>query len=80
MPPVAGAARVPYRRFLPLTVASGLLWGCGSALLGYYAALEAARSLLWFGIGAAVLLAVILVAGLRSRRRRGGSGRARRAA
>jgi membrane-associated protein len=37
MPAVAGVARMPYRRFFPWDAAAGLLWGVGSALLGYFA-------------------------------------------
>jgi membrane-associated protein len=80
MPPVAGAARVGFRRFLALSAASGILWGCGSVLLGYFAASQAARSLLWAGIGAAVLLGAILGVGVLSRRRKSRSSRDRRAA
>jgi membrane-associated protein len=37
VPPAAGAAHFPYRRFLPWSIAAGLLWGSASALLGYFA-------------------------------------------
>ncbi len=37
IPPAAGVARMPYRRFLPWSVAAGILWGTGSTLLGYFA-------------------------------------------
>ncbi len=35
-PPVAGAAEMPYGRYLAYDVAGGLLWGGGMVLGGYY--------------------------------------------
>src|SRR5215471_7173592 len=37
VPAAAGVARMPYKRFLLWNVAAGVLWGTGSALLGYVA-------------------------------------------
>jgi membrane-associated protein len=78
VPAAAGVARLPYRRFLPWNVAAGVLWGTGSALLGYFAGRNyealARKASLW-SIGlcvvvAAVIGVVILRRRLRARRRR----------
>jgi membrane-associated protein len=37
MPGLAGAARMPYRKFLPWNAAGGLVWGVGYTLVGYLA-------------------------------------------
>lgn len=37
MPALAGAARMPYLRFLAYNAPGGILWGVGSVLLGYLA-------------------------------------------
>ena len=37
MPGMAGAARMPYRRFLVFNAAGGLVWALGFTLLGYFA-------------------------------------------
>ena len=39
-PILAGAARMPYRRFLPANVVGAVVWGPGLLLLGYYAATD----------------------------------------
>ena len=49
IPPAAGAARLPYRRFLPRNAAAGILWGTGSALLGYFGAVGLEDAGLWGG-------------------------------
>ncbi len=36
-PVVAGAAKMPYRKFLPYNVAGGVLWVAGVTLFGYFA-------------------------------------------
>ncbi|HEX9148023.1 MAG TPA: DedA family protein [Thermoanaerobaculia bacterium] len=38
IPAAAGAARVPLARFAPWCIAAGVIWGGGSALLGYFLA------------------------------------------
>jgi membrane-associated protein len=38
VPPIAGAAKMNYYRFLSANVLGALLWGVGIALAGYYAA------------------------------------------
>jgi undecaprenyl-diphosphatase len=57
MPPVAGAARLPYRKFLPWSVAAGILWGSGSVFVGYLFARNAEKILHW-----SLLIVVILIA------------------
>jgi membrane-associated protein len=62
MPAAAGAATIRYRSFLLWSAPAGILWGTGSALLGYYAARNSEVVLQWT---TAVTLALIagLVAG-----------------
>lgn len=38
MPGLAGASRMPYRRFLVFNVIGGVIWGTACVLLGYFAA------------------------------------------
>ena len=77
MPPVAGAVRLPYRKFLPWSVAAGLLWGSGSVLVGYFFARNAAK-ILHFSIGAVVVFVAIAAAGIFLTMRRRRSRRPRR--
>ncbi len=77
IPAAAGVARMPYRRFLPWNVAGGVLWGTGSALLGYFGGQQFETIVHWTGRVAMLLfLAVVAVlAGIlffvkRGRRRR----------
>jgi len=81
IPAAAGAARLPYRRFLPWNVAAGVLWGVGSVMLGYFAGrnyetLAHRASLLSLALFV-LLLAAALVSFFR-RRKRAGFARARR--
>jgi len=63
VPAAAGVARMPYRRFLPWNVAAGILWGGGSALLGYVAGEKFETVVRWSGwIGLLLLIAVLVVA------------------
>ncbi|WP_295695509.1 DedA family protein [Lapillicoccus sp.] len=66
MPALAGAAGMPYRRFLPWNAAGGLVWGSVFVVLGYvagnsYAAIEAkvGRGLA-IGVAAVVIIAIIV--------------------
>jgi membrane protein DedA with SNARE-associated domain len=64
MPFLAGTSHMRYRRFLAYNAAGGLVWGVGSVLLGYlagnsYAAIEKTA-----GRVAAIVVAVLVVAGL----------------
>jgi membrane-associated protein len=77
VPAAAGVAKMPYRRFLPWNVAGGILWGTGSALLGYLAGENFEAVVRWSGrVGILLLLAVLVVLAAvylflrRSRRRR----------
>jgi membrane-associated protein len=64
MPFLAGTSHMPYRRFLTYNAAGGLAWGIGSVLLGYlagnsYAAIEKTA-----GRAAALVVTMLVVAGL----------------
>lgn len=60
VPAAAGVAKMPYRRFLPWNAAGGILWGTGSALLGYAAGENFETVVRWTGrIGIALFLAVL---------------------
>lgn len=78
IPAAAGVARMPYRRFLPWNVAGGVLWGTGSALLGYFGGQQfetivrwAERAGILLFVAIAAVLAGILFFLKRARRRRG---------
>jgi len=67
IPPAAGVSKMPYRRFLPWNVAAGILWGSGSALLGYFAGenFEAiVHTMGWLGL-ALLALAIAVLTGIR---------------
>jgi membrane-associated protein len=75
MPGLAGAAHLPYRRFLAFNAAGGLIWAIGFTLLGYlvgasYREVESIAG--WAGevILAVVILAVIVLVIRRRRRER----------
>jgi membrane-associated protein len=78
VPAAAGVAKMPYRRFLPWSVAGGVLWGTGSALLGYFAGENFEKIVRWSErAGIFLFIIVTLVAGgiflffkLRRRRRK----------
>ncbi|MGE5718217.1 MAG: DedA family protein [Acidobacteriota bacterium] len=80
VPAAAGVAKMPYRRFFPWSAAGGVLWGTGSALLGYLAASHFERVIKWteragfFLLGAVVLAAggIFLFVKLRRVRRKKG--------
>ena len=81
MPAAAGAARMPYRSFLLWSVPAGILWGAGSALLGYFAGRNLEAILRWAGRSSLLLLLLaVAVAALwlwrrRSARRRRSRGK-----
>ena len=67
IPPAAGVSKMPYKKFFPWNAAAGVLWGAGSALLGYFAGenLEAlAHAMGWLGL-ALVGVAIVVIAGIR---------------
>ena len=64
VPAAAGVSRMPYRRFFPWSVAAGILWGTGSALLGYVTAAHFEKVVKWTERAGLLLLGgVVLVAG-----------------
>ncbi len=71
IPAAAGAVRLPFRRFLPWCMAAGVLWGAGSALLGYFVG-KSYEKLEGFAshFGLAILAVVLLGFGLYAVRRR----------
>lgn len=74
MPALAGSARMPYGRFLVYNATGGIAWGMAVVLAGYFAGESFNRVEHVMGTVAAVVLAVLVVAGLViwqvSRRRR----------
>ena len=84
MPALAGAGRMPYRRFLAYNAAGALGWGAGVTLLGFFAGHSLALVERDLGMAGVVALAAVglglgmwaLVHRVRtSRRRRGDAGR-----
>jgi membrane protein DedA with SNARE-associated domain len=64
MPFLAGSSGMPYRRFLVYNAAGGVVWGVGSVLLGYLAGNSYAAIEKVVGQAAAVVVAVLVIAGL----------------
>ena len=64
IPAAAGASRMPYRRFLPWNVAGGVVWGVGSALLGYFAGENFEAVARWMGRAGLILLAAAILLGV----------------
>lgn len=64
MPFLAGAAHMPYRRFLAYNAAGGLLWGASTVVLGYLAGDSYAAIQKIFGRVAALVAAALVVTGL----------------
>ena len=62
MPAVAGASKMRYRDFALWNSPAGIIWGAGSALLGYYAAVNADAVLKWASVVGIVLLVAAFVA------------------
>jgi membrane-associated protein len=61
MPALAGAAQMPYRRFLAWNAFGGVVWGTGFVLLGYLAGASYHQVEKQVGRGLAIGLAVIVV-------------------
>ena len=83
MPSAAGAAKMPYRRFLPWNLAAVVLWGASSTLVGYWGGRSAETIVHRAGLAATGLLGLVLIAlwalWIRfSRRRRGATARSAR--
>jgi membrane-associated protein len=73
MPAAAGAARLPYRKFVVYDLVGGIVWGVGYCLLGYLAgnAYSVIERRVGTGVAIAVAaLVVILVIGFLIRRHR----------
>lgn len=64
MPALAGTSRMPYPRFLLWNAIGGITWGTAMVLIGFLAGHSYARVERWFGTGAAVVVAVVVVGGL----------------
>lgn len=62
MPAAAGAAKMPYRRFLVWDVAGVALWGALSTLAGYWGGRNAEAILHRAGLAGLVLLVVVVAA------------------
>ncbi len=60
IPAAAGAARMPYGRFLPWNLAGGLAWGAVSTLLGYWGGRNAEKVVHRAGVAGLVLLVLVL--------------------
>jgi membrane-associated protein len=77
IPALAGAAEMPYRRFLLYNALGGVIWGSGVVLLGYLAgnSYKAAEKYLGRGAaGMALLVLLVLIVVWRVRRSRAESG------
>ena len=62
VPAAAGVSKMPYRKFLPWNAAAGVIWGTGSALLGYLAGAHFERVVHASGrVGLIVFGAVIVI-------------------
>jgi len=81
MPGLAGAARMPYRRFLVFNAAGGLIWAVAFTLLGFAAGTSYARVESAAGAASAVLVVTVVLVALgfvlRLRRRVRGSNQDR---
>ena len=67
IPAAAGVSKMPYRKFLPWNVAAGILWGAGSAFLGYFAGENfepVVHAMGWVGL-ALLAVAIAVFAGMR---------------
>jgi membrane-associated protein len=71
MPAAAGAAKMPYRKFLLFDVPAAVLWGVGSVLLGYFAGSEWKRIVHvagWVALAIFVVLSIFLIRRLRRKK------------
>jgi membrane-associated protein len=74
MPALAGASRMPYRRFLAWNAVGGVVWGTVFVLVGYAAGASYHQVERQVGRGIAIGLAVLVVAALVAWRLRSESG------
>lgn len=63
-PALAGASRMPYRRFAAWNVLGGVAWATVAVLVGYSAGASYAVAARWMGRGSGVLVAVVAVVAL----------------
>ncbi|MFZ2015420.1 MAG: DedA family protein [Nocardioides sp.] len=63
MPGLAGASRMPYRRFLVFNVVGGVLWGTVCVLLGFFLAHSISRVTQYLGVTSGAIV-VFIVLGL----------------
>lgn len=70
VPALAGAAGMPYRRFLPANLVSGAMWGTVVVVAGMLAGRSYQRVEQWLGTGSAVVVTVVVVAAVVVWRRR----------
>ena len=62
MPALAGAAHMPYRRFLAYNAAGGFVWGVGAVMVGFLAANSYQPVASALGRGAAIAIGCVVVA------------------
>ncbi len=58
MPGLAGASRMPYRRFLVFNVVGGVLWGTVCVLLGFFLAHSISRVTQYLGVTSGAIVVV----------------------
>jgi membrane-associated protein len=70
-PVLAGAARMPYRRFLPANVAGAVIWGPGLLVIGHLAATDPTLRHTSYAVAGAFIVFSLMIAvvGLVRRRR-----------
>jgi membrane protein DedA with SNARE-associated domain len=64
MPALAGAAQMPYRRFITWNAFGGVVWGVGFVLLGFLAGNSYQKVATEVGRGSAIAVTVIVLAAL----------------
>lgn len=64
MPALAGTSRMPYPTFLAWNAAGGIAWGVTMVAIGYLAGRSYHRIEAWVGTGGAVVVALVVVAGV----------------
>lgn len=64
MPALAGTSRMPYPKFLAWNAVGGVAWGVTMVTIGYLAGQSYHRVEKWVGTGGAVVVALVVVAGI----------------
>jgi len=64
MPALAGTVKMPYRTFLPWNALGGFVWGTTFVLVGYFAGASYKKIETYIGRGAAIAVALVVIAGL----------------